>query len=102
MDRIEKFLFIMIGILLIIFTALNFSFASEPKFKLHIVQLDGMKGVNYSINYPVVIDYDQDGDLDVLIMLKEGTLYFLENITNEVVKWDYYQIQKEQEIFIVI
>jgi hypothetical protein len=55
--------------------------AACPKFKLNIVQLDNMKGVNYSINYPVSIDYDGDSDMDILIMSKEGTLYFLENLS---------------------
>ena len=54
-------------------------YAQPPKFKLHIIK-DMNVGVNYSINYPVVIDYDNDGDQDILIMSKEGTLYFLENL----------------------
>lgn len=55
-------------------------FASVPKFKLHVLKIDNLTGVNYAINYPVIIDYDRDGDMDVLIMAKDGSLYFLENL----------------------
>ena len=55
--------------------------AQDPKFKVHVIKDNKLAGVNYSINYPVVIDYDNDGDDDILIMSKEGTLYFLENLT---------------------
>ena len=54
--------------------------AQDPKFKVHIIKDPKLVGVNYSINYPVVIDFDNDGDDDILIMSKEGTLYFLENL----------------------
>jgi len=56
------------------------AYAKEPKFKVHVIKDPKMEGVNYSINYPVVIDYDNDGDQDVLVMAKDGTLYFLENL----------------------
>lgn len=56
------------------------AYASNPKFKLHVVKIDNLTGVNYAINYPVIIDYDRDGDMDILIMSKEGSLYFLENL----------------------
>jgi hypothetical protein len=59
-----------------------FSYAAKPKFKLHILK-DLAPGVNYAINYPVAIDYDNDGDQDILIINKEGTVYFLENLLNE-------------------
>ena len=55
-------------------------YASNPKFKLHVLKIDNLTGVNYAINYPVIIDYDRDGDMDILIMSKEGSLYFLENL----------------------
>ena len=54
--------------------------AQDPKFKVHVIKDNKLAGVNYSINYPVVIDFDRDGDDDILIMSKEGTLYFLENL----------------------
>ena len=54
--------------------------AQDPKFKVHVIKDSKLSGVNYSINYPVVIDFDNDGDPDILIMSKEGTLYFLENL----------------------
>ena len=53
--------------------------AAVPKFKVHILK-DLAPGCNYSINYPISFDYDLDGDLDVLILNKEGTIYFLENL----------------------
>jgi len=56
------------------------AYASNPKFKLHVLKIDNLTGVNYAINYPVIIDYDRDGDMDILIMSKEGSLYFLENL----------------------
>jgi len=55
------------------------SYAATPKFKVHILK-DLAPGVNYSINYPVILDYDNDGDQDVLIITKEGVIYFLENL----------------------
>ncbi len=67
---------VLISILLVVPLSAH---AQPPKFKLHIIK-DMIIGVNYSINYPVVIDYDNDGDQDILIMAKEGTLYFLENL----------------------
>lgn len=56
--------------------------AAKPKFRVHVLK-DLIPGFNYSINYPVVIDYDNDGDQDILIINKEGTVYFLENLLNE-------------------
>jgi hypothetical protein len=54
-------------------------YAAEPKFKLHILK-NLSPGFNYSINYPTVIDYDGDGDQDILIISKEGVICFLENL----------------------
>jgi len=68
---------ILIGILLVFPI---FAHAQDPKFKVHVIKDSKLAGVNYSINYPVVIDFDRDGDDDILIMSKEGTLYFLENL----------------------
>ena len=56
------------------------AYAKTPTFKVHIIKDSKLTGVNYSINYPVVLDYDRDMDDDILIMSKEGTLYFLENL----------------------
>ena len=70
-------IFILISSLLVFAIPL---YAATPKFRVHILK-DLISGFNYSINYPVVIDYDGDGDLDVLIINKEGTLYFLENLS---------------------
>ena len=53
--------------------------AVTPKFKVHILT-NLVPGVNYSINYPVVIDYDNDKDMDIFIITKEGVIYFLENL----------------------
>ena len=75
----------LITILLLIVTVLLFATpvsARMPKFQLHVIKALA-PGVNYSINAPIAFDYDGDGDIDVLILSKEGTLYFLENITND-------------------
>ena len=53
--------------------------AATPKFKAHILT-DLAPGCNYSINTPVVIDYDNDGDSDVILVTKEGVIYLLENL----------------------
>jgi len=55
------------------------SYAANPKFKVHALK-DLAPGCNYSINTPVVIDYDNDGDQDVILVTKEGTVYILENL----------------------
>jgi len=58
----------------------SMAFAAVPKFKVH--RLEHLApGCNYSINTPVVIDYDMDGDMDVICITKEGVIYFLENLT---------------------
>jgi hypothetical protein len=53
--------------------------AATPKFKVHVLR-DLAPVCNYSINTPVVIDYDGDSDLDILLITKEGAIYFLENL----------------------
>jgi hypothetical protein len=53
--------------------------AATPKFRVHVLK-DLAPGCNYSINTPVVIDYDNDGDSDVILITKEGVIYFLENL----------------------
>jgi hypothetical protein len=70
---------VLISSLLVLPVSIN---AAKPKFRVHILK-DLAPGVNYAINYPVVIDYDNDGDQDVLIISKEGVIYFLENLLNE-------------------
>jgi hypothetical protein len=70
---------VLISILLVFPSYTN---AAVPKFRVHVLK-NLAPGVNYSINYPIVIDYDNDGDQDVLIITKEGTIYFLENLLNE-------------------
>ena len=53
--------------------------AAVPKFKVHVLK-DLAPGCNYSINTPVIIDYDMDGDPDVILVTKEGVIYLLENL----------------------
>lgn len=57
-------------------------YAKEPKFKLHIIHIEGQETLNYSVNMPVVFDYDGDGDQDIVILGKNSVLYVWENITN--------------------
>jgi hypothetical protein len=78
MKKLILFL-ILISTLLVFPVLVN---AAVPKFRVHVLK-DLAPGVNYSINYPIVIDYDGDGDMDVLIINKEGYIYFLENLQNE-------------------
>ena len=53
--------------------------AAVPNFKVHVLK-NLAPGCNYSINTPVIIDYDNDGDQDVILVTKEGVVYFLENL----------------------
>lgn len=69
-----------ITILLLVFVLFTTSYADAPRFKIHILR-NVSPGFNYSINTPLAIDYDNDGDLDVLIISKEGLMYFLENLS---------------------
>jgi len=62
---------------LLVFTSL--SYAATPKFRVHILK-NLAPGCNYSINTPVIIDYDNDDDSDVILISKEGVIYFLENL----------------------
>ena len=71
---------IVLGIVMFIFVFTLF--AAEPKFRLHIIK-NLAPGFNYSINTPIVIDYDGDSDMDILIISKEGIMYFFENLTIE-------------------
>lgn len=71
--------------LLITMLGITTAFAAVPKFKLH--KLDNLApGCNYSINTPVIMDYDNDGDQDILLITKEGVIYLLENLYIEEVK----------------
>jgi len=75
----------LIAILVLISSLLIFaslSYAAAPKFRVHILT-NLAPGVNYSINTPVIIDYDGDSDLDILLITKEGIMYFLENLLIE-------------------
>jgi len=78
---IKKLITILIFISILLVFPLSIS-AEVPKFRVHILK-NLAPGVNYSINTPVVIDYDNDNDQDILIITKEGTIYFLENLLNE-------------------
>lgn len=72
----------LIASILLLTTILVFAsqgYAAQPKFKVHVLK-NLAPGINYAINTPVVFDYDMDGDLDVLMLSKEGVMYFLENL----------------------
>jgi hypothetical protein len=72
----------LITILLLISTLLVFPvsiYAATPKFRVHILP-NLAPGCNYSINTPVIMDYDNDGDQDVILVTKEGIVYILENL----------------------
>lgn len=72
----KKIIFIILFLLLT-----TKSYSAVPVFKAHELK-NLVPGINYSINTPIAFDYDGDEDIDVLIMSKEGVLYFLENLTN--------------------
>lgn len=55
--------------------------AAVPKFKVHVLKDLGLIGSNYSINTIISIDYDNDGDFDIIYISKEGIIYCLENLT---------------------
>jgi hypothetical protein len=76
----------LITILVFISTLLVFPVivnAAIPKFRVHVLT-NLAPGCNYSINTPVVIDYDNDGDSDIILITKEGVVYFLENLQNDL------------------
>jgi len=71
-----------ISIIIILTNLLVFAsqgYTAQPKFNVHVLK-NLAPGINYAINTPVVFDYDMDGDLDVLMLSKEGVMYFLENL----------------------
>jgi len=72
----RKIIFVLISFLLVLPITVN---AATPKFRVHILK-NLAPGLNYSVNFPVGIDYDNDGDMDILIISKEGVIYFLENL----------------------
>jgi hypothetical protein len=72
----KKIILLVLWFILIFTIAAN---AAVPKFKVHVLK-DLAPGCNYSINTPVVIDYDMDGDQDVILVTKEGVIYLLENL----------------------
>jgi len=72
MKKILITLFIILGIT-------SYCYSAVPNFKVHVLK-NLAPGCNYSINTPVVIDYDNDGDQDVILITKEGVIYFLENL----------------------
>ena len=78
--KIKTFFMKKLLLVLCFLFACSIAYAKEPKFKVHVIHDSKMEGFNYSINYPVVIDYDNDGDQDILVLAKDGTLYFLENL----------------------
>ena len=66
-------------LVLVLSLSFSISYAASPKFKFHILK-NLAPGFNYSLNSPIVLDYDSDGDFDILIINKEGVMYFLENL----------------------
>jgi hypothetical protein len=73
---VKKIILLILWFIFVFTIAAN---AAVPKFKVHVLK-DLAPGCNYSINTPVIIDYDGDSDMDILIITKEGLIYFLENL----------------------
>jgi len=73
---VKKIILLILWFIFVFTIAAN---AAVPKFKVHVLK-DLAPGCNYSINTPVVIDYDMDGDPDVILVTKEGVVYLLENL----------------------
>jgi hypothetical protein len=57
-------------------------YADTPQFKKHVMNIDTSVNNNFcgETYVPISIDYDNDGDMDVLIVERCGQVIILENM----------------------
>lgn len=72
-----------IVLFLLFFVFSSVCYADAPKFVLHRLNIDIDKGCAGETHIPVVIDYDKDGDMDILVVNRNGEVFVLENKTEE-------------------
>jgi hypothetical protein len=68
---------VVLAILFLLFSSVCYALA--PNFVMHKLDIDVCGGCASETHIPVVIDYDKDGDMDILIVNRNGEVYVLEN-----------------------
>jgi hypothetical protein len=72
---------IIIAVVVILFLSLANASASEPKFKIHKIGVITENTMGGETRVPAILDYDRDGDMDIVIVDKHGTVFILENLS---------------------
>lgn len=72
-------IYVPIIVVTLLISGISISFAEKPIFEIHNLGSVTMNSIGGNTRVPVVLDYDNDGDIDVLIVDKHGTVFVLEN-----------------------